>query len=336
MRNKELLRIKQDSFDLKTNLIYNDGYIRFILCRNQAGCVKEFRRKTMNHTVLAVTLILSILIAAPAHVRAQEDPNIPDALQVLVDRGAQIRYLGTRHGMQGWVTIFKGQEQYYYVTPDGKGFLMGLLFDKDGEMATMNQVRALQDKNEGALDILTVDKPKEKDLKTTMEEKNEAFEYKTPAERMFADVQNSNWIGFGKEEAPVIYSFMDPQCPHCHTFMNDLRKGYLDKGLVQVRVIPVGFREETLSQAAFLLAAPDSKERWYKHLDGDETALPKTTTTNTQGVQKNLSLVQAWKFDVTPLTIYRGKDGKVKIVRGPAGDMNKILNDLPATNKPSS
>ena len=70
-------------------------------------------------------------------------PDMPDTLQLLVDRGAQARFLGTRHGMHGWVTIFQGQEQYYYATPDGKGFLMGLLFDKDGTMATVGQVREL-------------------------------------------------------------------------------------------------------------------------------------------------------------------------------------------------
>ena len=113
--------------------------------------------------------------------------------------------------------------------------------------------------------------------------------------------------------------------------MNDLREGYLDKDLVQIRMIPVGFHEETLAQAAFLLASPDSKERWYKHLDGDDQQLPVDASVNTQGVQKNLSLMQAWKFDVTPMTIYRGKDGKVKIVRGRASDMNKIISDLPAS-----
>jgi len=95
-------------------------------------------------------------------------------------------------------------------------------------------------------------------------------------------------------------------------------------------MIPVGFRDETLAQAAFLLAAPDSKERWYKHLDGDNAALPAKNSINTQGVQKNLALMQAWKFNVTPMTVYRGRDGKVKIVRGRAGEMSDILADLPS------
>jgi thiol:disulfide interchange protein DsbG len=122
---------------------------------------------------------------------------------------------------------------------------------------------------------------------------------------------------------------MDPQCPHCHSFMQDLREGYIDSGLIQVRMIPVGFREETLAQASFLLASPDAQERWFKHLDGDKTALPAKQNINTQGVQMNLSLMQSWDFSVTPLTAYRDKAGKVKIIRGRASDLTRILADLP-------
>lgn len=276
--------------------------------------------------------ILSTLLIVPQIVKAQESiPTMPDALQLLVDRGAQARYLGKRHGMDGWITIFQGQEQYYYVTPDGQGFLMGLLFDKDGTMATVEQVRDLQSQSGEVLDFLAADRPiDDQDLATAIRETNEAFEYKTPAERMFADVENSNWIEFGSRDAPVIYSFMDPQCPHCHEFMKDMKQAYIEKGLVRVRMIPVGFREETLAQSAFLLAAPDAKERWYNHLDGDASALPAKSGTSTQGIQKNLALMQTWKFDVTPMTIYRGKDGKVKIIRGRAGNMADILADLPS------
>lgn len=279
-----------------------------------------------------LTLILFFAVIMPPMAKAQEDiPAMPDALQILVERGAQARYLGTRHGMQGWITIFQGQEQYYYVTPNGEGFLMGLLFDKDGTMATVKQVRDLQSQSGEVLDFLAEDKKiSEQDLTTAIRETNEAFEYKTPAERMFADVENSNWVEFGSKDAPVIYSFMDPQCPHCHEFMKDLKTAYIEKGLVRVRMIPVGFRAETLAQSAFLLAAPDAIERWYKHLEGDATALPAKSGTSTQGIQKNLSLMQAWKFDVTPMTIYRGKDGKVKIIRGRAGNMADIFADLPS------
>jgi thiol:disulfide interchange protein DsbG len=130
------------------------------------------------------------------------------AIQDLVDRGAQIKYLGKRHGMDGWITIYQGQEQYYYVTPDKEGFVMGVLFDKDGNMATVDQVRKLQAEGGEVLDFLTMDK--EPEAKTLSSVKDAAAEYKTPAEKMFADVENSNWIALGDARAPVIYSFVDP------------------------------------------------------------------------------------------------------------------------------
>lgn len=255
-------------------------------------------------------------------------PAIPEALQVLSDRGAQMRYLGREHGMDGWIAIYQGQENYYYVTPDGGAFLMGVMFDKAGEMITVKQVSDLQKQGGDVLDFLAADQ--KEDLREVKQKTNKAFEYKTPAERMFAEVENSNWVSLGDKNAPVIYVFMDPQCPHCHSFMNDLRESYLDSGLIQVRMIPVGFREETLAQASFLLASPDAQERWYRHLDGDKSALPAKQSINTQGVQMNLSLMQSWDFSVTPLTVYRDKAGKVKIIRGRASDLTNILADLPS------
>lgn len=282
--------------------------------------------------ILILSLFISALLIVPARgLWAQNNlPALPEALQVLVDRGAQTRYLGNKYGMDGWVAIFQGEEQYYYVTPDGEGFIMGLMFDGDGSMATLEQVRELQRQSDDVLDFLAVDK-QDNSLTDAIRETNEVFEYKTPAERMFADVENSNWIKMGSNDAPVIYSFMDPQCPHCHSFMEDLRGSYIEKGLVQLRMIPVGFKEETLSQAAFLLAAPDAQQRWYNHLDGDSSALPAKSDTSTQGIQKNLALMQSWKFSVTPMTVYRGKDGKIKIIRGRAGNINDILADLPSS-----
>ncbi|MEM6810930.1 MAG: thioredoxin domain-containing protein [Pseudomonadota bacterium] len=277
---------------------------------------------------LFIALFLIFSFIPPAHSQ-EANPEVPEALQVLVDRGAQIRYLGSEHGMDGWITIFQGQEQYYYVTPDGKAFIMGLLFNKDGEMVTIEQVRSLQAKGGDVIDLLAIDNEQES-LASVRSESNEAFEYKTPAERMFEEVENSNYLSFGSSNAPVVYSFMDPQCPHCHDFMKDLRNGYIENGLVQLRLIPVGFREETLAQSAFLLAAPDAEQRWYQHLDGDNSALPAKRDVNTRGVERNMMLMQNWNFDVTPMTIYRDREGKVKIIRGRASNMNEILADLPS------
>lgn len=275
-------------------------------------------------------LALSILAygLSTCELHAQDAiPQLPAPIQTLVDEGAQIRFLGREKGFDAWLTMKNGQEQYFYVLPDRSAFLMGVLFDEKGEMITLDQVQRLQNSDGDLLDVLA-----NESLVTDGNSKaqEQAFEFKTPSERLYYDIENSNWVPIGETGAPIIYSFIDPQCPHCHTFIETIRKDYIEKGRVQVRMIPVGFREETKAQAAFLMATPNPEERWFKHMDGDETALPAKSELNQQGVQRNLSVMQSWKLNVTPMIIYRGKDGQVKIVRGKPQDPAGMIADIGA------
>lgn len=277
------------------------------------------------------------LIAAPSFAQSKSKeaiPDVPKVLQALSDRGAQFRYLGSEHGMDGWIAIYQGQEQYYYITQDKKAFVTGLMFGEDGRPVTIDQVQALQAAGGDVLDILATDQ-KAPEETATKDSILDAAQMKTPAERMFSDVENSNWLRLGSENAPVIYSFVDPNCPHCHDFINDVRKkDYLKQGVMQIRIIPVGFIEGSLSQAAFLLASPEPEQRYFKYLDGDKQALPAKGDISTQAVQKNMALMQAWKFNVTPLTVYRSKSGEIKIVRGRVKDLDAVIADLPAAKTP--
>ena len=286
------------------------------------------------------SLIAVMLLSAPAFAQAKKEgvPDVPEALQALEERGAQLRYLGNEHGMEGWIAIYQGQEQYYYVTQDKKAFVTGLMFGSDGRPVTIDQVRALQAQSGDVLDMLA--EPKTPDANAAQAGGKDTgvtglANAKTPAERMFADIERSNWIRLGKSSAPVIYSFVDLQCPHCHQFLDDLRKDYIEKGIVQVRIVPVGFQDGSLAQAAFLLASPDAENLFYKHLDGDKDALPAKGDVSTQAIMKNMALMQAWKFNVTPLTVYRSRSGEIKIVRGRAKDTQGLIADLPAVSSPS-
>lgn len=253
-------------------------------------------------------------------------PELPVPIKNLVDEGAQVRFLGKDFGVEGWVAIKNGQEQYFYVLPNSGGFISGILFDDKGQAVTIRQVSRLRAQNGGALlDTLAADAPS----RITDATKAKKYEFKTPSEQLFWDIENSNWIPVGQAGTPVFYSFIDPQCPHCHTMMNAM-KAYIDDGRMQVRLIPVGFKEETRAQAAFLLATPAPAQVWWRHLAGDKTVLPAKQEINQQGVQRNLSIMQSWKLNVTPLIIYRGKDQKVKIIRGKVKDIEALIRDLGA------
>lgn len=252
-------------------------------------------------------------------------PELPVPLQNLVDEGAQVRFLGREHGLDSWITIKNGQEQYFYVLPDRSAFVMGVLFNKDGKLVTVDQVQRLRSQGDTLLDQLATDFNETPEANSTP---NEAKEFKSPSEQMFADIEDSNWIPLGQPQAPAIYAFIDPQCPHCHAFVGDLGEGLLQSGQVQLRMIPVGFKDETRAQAAFLLATPNPQEKWFKHMEGDATALPAKTEINQQGVQRNLAIMQSWEFSATPLIIYRSKDDSVKIVQGRPKDLQAVIADI--------
>lgn len=275
-------------------------------------------------TCLGVFSLVLAFIYSPANSQPADPlPKLPVPIENLVNEGAQIRYLGKDNGMDAWLTIKNGVEQYFYVLPDQSAFVMGVMFDADGKLVTVRQVQRLRSQGDTLLDTLA-------EFPTEQATENEKpFEFKTPAEQMFADIEASNWVALGRPGAPVMYSFIDPQCPHCHSFVEELKNGgYFDDGKVQLRLIPVGFREETRAQAAFLIATPNPEDRWFKHMAGDETALPAKSEINQQGVQRNLAIMQSWKFNVTPMIIYRGKDGSVKLVRGKPQSTQGVVGDV--------
>lgn len=281
----------------------------------------------MNKLFATAFLALAFFAFTAGPAAAQDPtalPELPKPIKNLVDEGAQIRYLGREHGFDSWLTIKGGQEQYFYVLPDRSAFLMGVLFDSEGKLITVNQVQKLRSQGDTLLDSLANDVPAAS--KTGEEE----FQFKSPSEQLYHDIESSNWVPLGQAGAPVLYAFIDPQCPHCHSFINDLRHQYLDAGQLQLRMVPVGFKEDTRAQAAYLIATPDPQKQWYKHMDGDKTALPAKAEISQQGVQRNLAIMQAWQFNVTPMLVYRAKDGTVKIVQGRPKNLPGMIADIGA------
>ncbi|OIN87174.1 MAG: hypothetical protein AUJ12_02820 [Alphaproteobacteria bacterium CG1_02_46_17] len=304
---------------------------------------------------LSLTTILAICTLTGFSVQAATgkdgNPPLPAPLENMVTQGAQIRYLGREFGLDGWVTIQNGQEQYFYVTQDGQGLLLGILFNNKGDAVTLQQINALRDKEGPAIDRLAGYSPppetktsssassfedsqsmasvmKSPDLSNPQEVMKSVA--KSKAEQLYGTVESANWISLGDSKAPAIYSFIDPECPHCHDLINDIRNsGYLEKGFVQLRLIPVGvLSDKSLKEAAYLLASPQAQNDLYNHLDGKTDALLVDQNANTQGVQRNMQLMQDWKLDVTPFSVYKDKNGKIKVLQGRPADLKKLITEL--------
>lgn len=288
--------------------------------------------------ILSAAFIFAPALAFASGAPAQ--PKMPAPLENLGKSGAEIRYLGKDGGLDGWVTIKDGQEQYFYVTPDGQSIILGVLFNNKGDIITMRQVNELRKKEPGLDKIAGSQLPDAQNAVPPSDASPQApaADIKPPpsapvskSQLFYQAVEDASWISLGRKDAPIIYSFIDPQCPHCHDMIQDIRKsGALEKGDVQLRLIPVGLMNETsLKQAANLIAAPNAPELLYKHLDGDKNVLVNLDANpNTQSVQRNMILMQDWKIDVTPFSLYKNKTGEIKILRGRPGDLGSLLKDL--------
>ncbi len=272
-------------------------------------------------------VISTILIVDSSAIFAKDEklPPLPRPLEVYVEQGAQIRYLGRENRYDGWMTIKNGVEEYYYVPVNDRSiFFMGMMFDDNGKVITFEQIKRLQKQSDSLLNTLVGESPVKKDA-----EEEKAKKPESPAQQLYRDVEYSNWVMLGDANAPYIYVFIDPQCPHCHDFMKDLKDKYIKSGKLQVRIIPVGvLKEESKKQAAFIMAAPNGGDLWLEYIEGNKNAISSDERLNTQGVERNHALMSRWKFNETPLTIYKSKTGEIKLLRGRAKNIDDIINDL--------
>lgn len=270
--------------------------------------------------------------------QSQPEPPMPPVLRESIKKGAQSKYLGLYHGLHGWVVVKGGKPEFHYVTEDGKAIIMGILFDENGNMITGEQLRMLR-LSDGASTYKLSDNYKkraEEDAKIA-EERAAATKPAEPeaepkkelsmAEQFYAMVEEGNWIRVGSRKAPIMYAFIDPDCPHCRKFLTDI-KPFIDRDVIQLRMLPVGFNERTLKKAAYLLAAPDPAGQIFRYIEGDAEALFVPGDIQTIGATKNIAIMKTFNIEGTPVITYKSSDGKVRFVRGAPDSVALLIDEI--------
>jgi protein-disulfide isomerase len=276
------------------------------------------------------------------------DPALPAPLQKMQADGAQFKYMGRDLGYDAWLAVENAQEQYFYVTPDGSAFFLGVLFNKNGRAITFDQISRLRGQNDGNL-IDLANAPSQKTVlpdtapnaaisgagatsKAGDTAANPPAKTRPRSELLWDDVtKNTHSLILGaNQQAPIVYSFIDPLCPHCKELIKmmlpDLRAGRL-----RLALVPIGaLAPESKPLAVSLLTLPDAATRLEPFVTGNQAALPMDATQSTAKVDANFTIMVKWKFDATPVSIYRGRDGKVKILAGPPKAAQTLIGDLPA------
>jgi thiol:disulfide interchange protein DsbG len=270
---------------------------------------------------------------------AEQIPEMPEPLRSAVKRGAQAKYLGLYGGMHGWVLVKGGKPEFHYVTQDGSAIVMGLLFDRNGSMITGEQVRMMRLRDgASAFALSDMVASSKNDPVAQAQISRLAPELASPeaaqrapqtqSERFYAAVERANWVRLGDPSSPIIYAFIDPDCVHCQNFLKALQSPYLERGLVQLRVLPVGFEEASLKRAAYLLASPNPQGQLLRYAHGEAEALFVPGDIQTEGVRRNIALMTQNNLSGTPVITYKDRRGTIKLVRGNPENLAMIIDEL--------
>lgn len=138
-------------------------------------------------------------------------------------------------------------------------------------------------------------------------------------------LQQAHWVAEGTAHPThVIYVFVDPNCPYCHTLWLALQP-YRHDGL-QVRNILVGvISVSSPGKAAAIFSARDpaaawrtNEVRWGSRSDGGGGIAPLAVigAANREAILDNETLMRRFGILGTPGLVYVTADGKVHVIAG--------------------
>jgi len=290
------------------------------------------------------------MIKADPSAAVAQEPSAVDIrripiIQNILRAGGEIYYIGQRSGMTGFLLYKDGQVQVMYLPPDQQAVIFGGMYSIDGANISTQQIDAATAQNAQLKALLVAATEQQKEL-----EKNGNFgaaavapeiaETKknmmpggsvalSPGERLFNDFLSAAGVVVGQANKPLVLMLVDPHCQFCKATWGELYEP-LTKGVLRVKLVPIGAEgSENERQAARFLRATDPLETWNKFVGGDKSVLAgDPPATDISAVRANMAMVVSWKIQATPYLVYRGADGKVKVVQGKPEKIANVLADL--------
>jgi thiol:disulfide interchange protein DsbG len=241
---------------------------------------------------------LAVLGTLPLNAQAKDWPAPIKAIEA---QGVEV--IGTFKapgGLTGYAGVIEMQPLAIYLTADGKQAIVGSMIDAKGNNLSQKSLEKL------------VSKPM--------------------TDRAWKQLEQSTWIGDGKNNAPrIVYTFTDPNCPYCNKFWNDARP-WVTSGKVQLRHVMVAILGPTSpGKAAAILAAKDPQaalaQHEQQHAAGGVKPLGQVPEKIGAQLDANQKLMQQLGSSATPTIFYKDASGKLQKMQGaPSGEMlAKIL-----------
>lgn len=169
--------------------------------------------------------ILAAVFAGISTGALADQNKITPVEQHLISTGVKIiQSFSSASGLRAIVADSGTEKRLFYVTPDGKGLIVGMVFDADGNNMTntdMKKAGVSDSGNTGEAKVMG----------------------DAQLQALWDRVEKRRWVQEGKS-GKLIYVFFDANCPYCHRLWQALHAG-VQAGKVQVRWLPVALLQET-------------------------------------------------------------------------------------------
>lgn len=266
--------------------------------------------------------------------KANAAPEYPPALNKFVEVNADILKLGDPHGLPMWAVSKRDKTAIVFTSPDGQLLIPGPVFGANGENLSESELEAVL-RRKGALNGGETVAPSSASPGAAPAASDQpASSGGGTGAQLLADFEKSFWIPAGDSRAPVVYMMVDPECGYSRDAWKILSKSFLDSGGVQVRLVPVGrIAKDSERLAALVVGSSDARSTWdaiargEANLDGQEAA-----TSSYDAVKANTAMLDKWanrriRIEL-PFFVYRGGDGRVKVVSGEPDSMQSVISDV--------
>ncbi len=264
------------------------------------------------------TLYLPVALAQDA----PPDPAVPPAVSALLKENSTAVYLGEQFGYESWILAGPAQKQVVYVQDGGQIALSGTMTDENG--TNLSALQLIEAAKSGKLENLT--------------EMTEVSAPNQPAnqglgDRFLSEIAQLRGVSVGPKDGKTIYVFMDPNCPYCHEFDQNVRAQIAAGKSVQMQVMPAPILgSDSRDKVLRIYSAGSPSQAWDQYMaDGK---LPEAVTDAAvkadaeQSIQANLNSMIRWNLNVVPFIAWRNADGRVMINYGTPKDMREFWHSV--------
>jgi len=248
------------------------------------------------------------------------EANQTPALQRIQASGAQLYELGEVHELRSVFAVAGESFQVFYLSPDGQVAIRGIAQDAAGKNLTRDQVAHVP----GAIPTAVLGG--EPRPSAAVPQGAGPTTLHVPAMSPLQAVQATTYGTQGRDDAPRLWVFADPQCSFSRRAMRQLQP-FVASGRVQVAIIPVSLLDHedqglSTARAEAMLSLP--REQMVETWVGDQLAGP-VEAGAVASLQANMMVADRIGLVGTPTFIWRKADGSEGRADGIPADLEAMV-----------